>query len=58
MPRDPDPDIKITRDQDNFNNFGNWMTSRSIGDRSSASHWRDNYFGGAGVEDTPGEGSR
>jgi hypothetical protein len=46
--RDADRDIRATRDQDNYNNFHNWKTSREIGDTESARHWRDNWLGEVG----------
>jgi hypothetical protein len=46
-----DPDLHATRDQDNFNNFSNWVTSRELGDDASARHWRDNYWGEIGHDD-------
>jgi len=51
MSRYADPDEGATQDQDNFNNFSNWQTSRALGDDLSARHWRDNWLGEIGNDD-------
>ena len=44
--RKSDPDFGATNNQDNFNNYSNYKTSKAIGDKTSADHWRDAWLGG------------